>query len=142
MWNIESIASKGDYFYAKVPNHPEATSNGYVLEHRVVMENHMGRLLTQDEVVHHENENKKDNRIENLELMTRAEHSKLHAMKPGLIILVCTDCGVSFQRRRNQRSSVKGYVNAFCSRSCNGKYQRRKQLAAPVSALASNQLKR
>ncbi|MCX6222455.1 MAG: HNH endonuclease [Bacteroidia bacterium] len=43
------------------------------------MENNIGRKLNQNEVVHHKNENRADNRIENLELMTRSEHCKLHA---------------------------------------------------------------
>ena len=49
MWNIKKIISKGDYDYALVPEHPKATKNGYVLLHRVIMENHLGRLLNDDE---------------------------------------------------------------------------------------------
>lgn len=63
--------SKGDYNYAVVSEHPKRTKNNYVLEHRVVMENHLGRLLNENEVVHHINGNKKDNRIENLKLLKK-----------------------------------------------------------------------
>lgn len=50
-WKIKKIVKKGDYLYALVPEHPNKTKNGYVLEHRVIMENHLNRLLNSDEVV-------------------------------------------------------------------------------------------
>ena len=49
--------------------------------HVVIMEEHIGRRLRKDECVHHINQVRTDNRIENLQLMTRSEHSKLHAHK-------------------------------------------------------------
>ena len=52
-WNIKKVISKGDYNYALVPEHPNSTKNGYVLLHRIVIENYLGRLLNANEIVHH-----------------------------------------------------------------------------------------
>lgn len=67
------------YYYVYSPDHPYAVKNGrYVAEHRLVAEKKIGRYLTNDEVAHHINGIKTDNRPENIEVMTKSEHSRHH----------------------------------------------------------------
>ena len=68
----------GGYVLAYVPKHPHAHNDGYVMLHTVLMERQLGRYLTDDEVVHHVNHDRQDNRMENLQLMKKKDHMSMH----------------------------------------------------------------
>ena len=70
---------KDGYIYVYKPDHPYCTKARYVMEHRLVMEEKIGRYLLPREIIHHENGNKQDNRPENLHLhSSRAKHVQYH----------------------------------------------------------------
>jgi len=76
-WNGGRYIDKYGYVLVYHPTHPHRNANGYVKEHRMIIENHIGRYLTKYEEVHHINENKQDNRLENLQFMSRREHRSI-----------------------------------------------------------------
>lgn len=99
----------------------------YGKEHRLIMEQHLGRKLTSNEDVHHKNGIKDDNDLDNLELMTKSEHMSLHGKQrvgnlnsnwrggiSGTVERTCLFCNQKFMATRY----VKG---RYCSRSCTSK---------------------
>lgn len=78
-WNGGRYPDHAGYIYVLTPAHPLANKDNAVFEHRLVMEAHLGRYLTHKEVVHHENDDHGDNRIENLRLFAnQADHKRYH----------------------------------------------------------------
>jgi hypothetical protein len=75
-WKGGHYTSKG-YVFEYCPDHPN-NCDGYVLQHRLVVERSIGRILDKEELVHHINGVKTDNRIENLAIMKRGEHIRSH----------------------------------------------------------------
>jgi len=68
----------GIYVHPEDWIYPMRSAKPYVLEHRKIMAEHLGRLLERWEVVHHKNGIKNDNRIENLALLSgKEEHNTL-----------------------------------------------------------------
>ena len=78
-WRGGRLVDVRGYVLIFCPTHPHAQHKGYVQEHRLVMEAHLGRTLLPTEIVHHINGIKDDNRIENLMLFAdSASHTRHH----------------------------------------------------------------
>jgi len=77
-WNWKGgTKNNSGYIMVYYPEHPNCDQQGYVREHRLVMEKFLGRKLLINEQVHHMDKDKKNNKIENLKLFGSAsEHTK------------------------------------------------------------------
>lgn len=110
-----------------------------VYQHRELVEQALGRKLATNEVVHHRNHIKTDNRLENLEVLSPAQHRKAHEQdrQASKVDLPCSACGkvTSFlvsRIRRNQ--GALGQKGPFCSKACSGKYARSVQIEKSLSS--------
>jgi hypothetical protein len=86
------------------------------LEHRVVMAVAIGRPLATDEHVHHMNGDRADNRLTNLQLLTNAEHQRLHdfgAVRRRRVSLICQQCGNGYEKKASREKESR-----FCSNAC------------------------
>ena len=78
-WKGGRLVVTRGYILIWKKGHPAASRKGYVMEHRLIMEEIVGRYLTDEEEVHHKNFIHGDNAPDNLQLFpNHAEHMKAH----------------------------------------------------------------
>ena len=97
----------------------------YALEYRVIAEKLLGRALKDTEVVHHKDGNKKNNDPQNLEVLERRVHTRLHQEHrlARLVEIQCPTCAKLFVRRWHQsNANQKRQKLTFCSRPCMGRF--------------------
>lgn len=111
-WKGGRTISTQGYVCINMPQHPKSNHN-YVLEHRLVMEKHLGRFLEKGEVVHHIDKDKLNNRIENLRLTTASSHAHEHSLSRSVnkIHATCLVCN-------KEISYYPSKPKKFCSHKC------------------------
>lgn len=112
----ERAAYRNAAGYVLVPVGRDQTKSGYQLEHRLVVEAAIGRPLRTDEHVHHKNEIKHDNRLENLEVLSNSEHQGLHdhpQSQSRRVAKTCQHCGAEYEIKKSKAASSR-----YCLNSC------------------------
>lgn len=79
-WKGGRRLNEQGYIEVYCPEHPKAVHGRYVLEHRLVWEEAHG-VIPEGYIIHHKNEIKIDNRLENLMLLSRSAHNSMHKTK-------------------------------------------------------------
>jgi hypothetical protein len=128
IWKEGWYIDKDGYKNIRNPNHPFCHCNGYVLEHRLVMEEYLGRHLKPEEDVHHLDLNKENNRIGNLMLFpNRAEHMRYEMggnqrAKIEMFGRVCLLCGSTKTHiKKSGRLHWMSYRDGFICKKCHNK---------------------
>jgi hypothetical protein len=119
VWNLhrwgEGYIDNRGYFRVYRPDFPKVwDASGYAKRSHVVWWLKTGRIVSRAHVLHHKNENKLDDKIENLELKTKGEHTEHHNQRYR-VAMRCQNCGITFYIPRHRLKEGRG---RFCTFDC------------------------
>lgn len=113
-WGGGTKIDRDGYVYIYKPDHPYSNSQSYVFEHRLVMEEYLERYLDPDEISHHCNEIRNDNKIENLDLILRPEHARIHHTGRTRPVETKQRMKEAWDRRR-AKNLKEPHIEQFCT---------------------------
>jgi hypothetical protein len=120
-----SLSNKDGRVRIYCPQFPGSHKSGFCLRSRVVWWLHTGEIITDMEAnIHHENHIPSDDRFDNLEKLSHAEHSQLHnaeRSEKAICISKCAGCGNDFKILQWRLNQGKG---KYCSLKCYNKKPR------------------
>ncbi len=131
-WNGGKRICNNGYVAIRTKGHPYSTKDGYVMEHRLVVEKSVGRYLNPEEKIHHKDGDVRNNSVENLELFSgHSQHMKKHHMqilgqkrrnkfkeckycgRTNVVPSTIDTCHKCYQYRWQQRQKIKQSKRAF-----------------------------
>ena len=109
------------YKYANINGHTLSNKSNKVYEHIYVMCKHINRNLYPNEVVHHKDRDRSNNKLDNLLLLTQSEHMKLHQQEDGLSVEITNEC-----KYCNKLIHTTEAVNQiYCGTKCYQEFRRK-----------------
>ena len=117
-WNFKNYRSLQRGYYMIYKPHFKCSVNGWVREHRYIMYIYLSILngkpiyLDENDDIHHKDKNKKNNKIENLELIRHGDHSKHHNPIIDKSNRICNLCGID--NDRHWMNDINGFLCLCC----------------------------
>ena len=105
---------------------------------RYLMSVHLGRVLKKNEHVDHIDNDKTNDVIENLQILSPDENTKKSGTGEMMVILKCPWCMETFEKRRGKTFLSKGGTYSACSRSCSGKFANTANMEKKKKGIAEN----
>ncbi len=128
-WNFKGQGMNyAGYKWIHKPDHPFTNGMKHVWEHRLIWEKFNKAVLLPWGIVHHKNDVKTDNRIENLEAMMRYQHNFIHKLRKDMSDRVCSNCGNKTVPSLHKNGSIYygwykdgkgGWICRYCRRHPN-----------------------
>ncbi len=127
-WNDGFVDIRGRFRVYR-PDCPRAYGNGWALRAHVVWWLHTGEAHPRTHELHHKNEDRLDDHIENLEVLTNSDHQRRH--KPtAMVTIVCEHCARPAQKKLHRLR----YKYNFCSHACYSAHPKSPESRARKSA--------